>query len=297
MRITIVPASPRTAQATIRALLADTLAPTIRGVYRNLARVPDEFKSNPCFEAVQGDIEDAASLDFSGSDVVFVVPPPIFDDRDTVEHTKVVCRNVKDAVQKAGVKKLVLLSSVGGQYSEGVGEILTNHTSEVVLRDAASQVVILRPSYFMDNWAPALETIPDGYFYTYILPVDLKIPHVAFKDIGETAAKELLSTAPLKESPYVFEIHGPEYSSLDVQRAWEEASGKNLEMRTVEKEGLEEYFGVALGPVRAGKYAEMMRAVLPGGVMYENPEPVEEVKKVGTELLGVFREMLGAGAA
>jgi nucleoside-diphosphate-sugar epimerase len=121
MHITVVAASPRTAQATIRHLLADASAPAVKGIYRNLSRVPEEFKANTRFEAVKGDIEDGASLDFSGSDAVFVVEPPIFDERDTVQHTKDVSENVKAAIQRAqSVKRLVLLSSVGAQYDHGI---------------------------------------------------------------------------------------------------------------------------------------------------------------------------------
>src|SRR5690242_13569983 len=54
MHITVVPASPKTGQATIRALLADPSNPTVKGYYRDLSKVPAEFKSDPRFEAVQG---------------------------------------------------------------------------------------------------------------------------------------------------------------------------------------------------------------------------------------------------
>jgi len=197
MHITVVPASPRTAQATIRHLLVDASAPTVRGVYRDLSRVPDEFKTSPRFEAVQGDIENAASLDFSGSDAIFMVQPPVYDERDSVEYTKTVSENVKAAIRKAtSIKKLVHLSSVGAQYDHGTvsyargvhvevrtdmskGEILTNHTSEVVLRDAASEVVFVRASYFMENWASSIATVTkESFLYTSVTPVDFAWPHV-----------------------------------------------------------------------------------------------------------------------
>ncbi len=120
MHITVVPASTKTSQAAIRTLLADASGPTVRGVYRNLARVPEEFKVNPRFEAMQGDIEDADSLDFSGSDAVMTVQPPHYDGRDTIAHAKKVSENTKAAIQKAGsVKRLVYISSQGAQYDQG----------------------------------------------------------------------------------------------------------------------------------------------------------------------------------
>jgi uncharacterized protein YbjT (DUF2867 family) len=120
MQITVVPASPRTGQAAIRALLADASNPTVKGYYRDLAKVPAEFTSNPRFEAVQGNVEDAATLDFAGSDAVFNITPPLYEDQDIVAHARLVSENVKAAVKKAdSVQRLVLLSSMGAQYDHG----------------------------------------------------------------------------------------------------------------------------------------------------------------------------------
>jgi uncharacterized protein YbjT (DUF2867 family) len=121
MHITVVPASTRTGQAAIRALLADPTNPTVKGIYRDLSKVPAEFKSHPRFAAVQGNVEDASTLDFTGSDAVLNITPPVYDERDFVAHARMVSENAKAAIQKAGsVKRLVLLSSVGAQYDHGV---------------------------------------------------------------------------------------------------------------------------------------------------------------------------------
>ena len=120
MQVTVVPASPRTGQAAIRALLADASNPTVKGYYRDLAKVPAEFKSNPRFEAVQGDVDNGATLDFSGSDAVFHITPPLYENIDVVERSRLVSENVKAAIKKASVKRLVLVSSMGAQYDHGV---------------------------------------------------------------------------------------------------------------------------------------------------------------------------------
>lgn len=120
MHITVVPASPKTGQAAIQSLLAHSFGPKVKGYYRNLSRVPEDFKSNPRFEAVQGDVEDRASLDFSGSDAVFNITPPLYEEKNIIAHARLVSENVKAAVKKAGsVKRLVLLTSVGAQYDHG----------------------------------------------------------------------------------------------------------------------------------------------------------------------------------
>jgi len=122
MQVTVVPASPKTGLATIRALLSDPAQPTlqVKGYYRDLSRVPAELMANPRFQAVQGDVEDAATLDFSGSAAVFNITPPLYEEKEVVPHARLVSENVKAAIAKAGsVTRLVLLSSVGAQYDQG----------------------------------------------------------------------------------------------------------------------------------------------------------------------------------
>jgi uncharacterized protein YbjT (DUF2867 family) len=171
------------------------------------------------------------------------------------------------------------------------GEIITNHTSEVVLKDAAPEVVFIRASYFMNTWIESVDTVKnEGFFYSVVTPSDFAWPQIAVQDIGEEAAKELLSTAPLKSNPYIFELHGPRlYSSIDTQKAFSEAAGREIELRSVPKEGLLEFFGHFLGPLRAQTYVDMTVGFLPGGIIYENPQPTAEVRKGKTELLDVFK--------
>ena len=301
MRFTILPASPKTAQAAIRTLLADPSAPQIRGVYRDLARVPAEFAANPRFEAVQGNIDDPASYagHLVGTDGVFHVQPPVYNpERNLAKDTTRISEGLKDGIKKSGtVKRLVYVSSMGAQYSEGTGEIIANHVAEGVLKDAAPEVVFVRCGYFMENWAAALETIPEaGFFFTTYEPLDLKLPHIATQDIGQTCAGELLTTGnTLKAVPYIFDLQAPNmYSSVDVHKAWEEAAGKTLEMKLIPKEGLAEFYGAVFPPPVAESYVEMNTALLPGGIIVEDPNPTGETRYGKTELVDVFKQLLGA---
>ncbi|KAK1829752.1 hypothetical protein QBC39DRAFT_262294 [Podospora conica] len=300
MHITILPASPKTAQATIRALLAAGPAVTgIRGIYRDPSRAPAEFTSDPRFEAARGDLGDPASYaaHLEGTDAVFHVQPPLFDPEVClVEYTRKVAGGVRDAVQKAGVRRLVVVGSMGAQYERGTGEIISNHVAEGILKDAAPEVVVVRCGYFVENWAAALQTITEGFFFTTFTPTGLKLPHIAIKDIGQTCADELLATGKgLKASPYIFDLQGPrKLSSEDVHKAWEEAAGKKLEMKVIPREGLAEFWGAVFPPEVAKSYVEMNEALLPGGIIVEDPNPTGETRYGKTEAVEVFRELLGA---
>lgn len=121
MRVSIAAAGTQTGAATIRAIIKANPTTEIHALYRNLDKVPQEFKSHATFHAVKGNIDDALTLDFSGSNAVLVMTPPIFEDIDVLAHTKNVCNGVKEAIEKAGtVKRIVLLSSVGAEFDKGV---------------------------------------------------------------------------------------------------------------------------------------------------------------------------------
>ncbi|KAA8644211.1 hypothetical protein EYZ11_012550 [Aspergillus tanneri] len=301
MHIAVVPASSQTGKATIRVLLNDQqVAPTVQGVYRNLSKVPSEFTCHTNFRSVQGNIGDVTTLDFSGIDAVFLTPPPCYDGSDSVEFTRSVCNNVKAAIQKSGtVKRLVLLSSVGAQLPSGTGEIVTNHTAETILRDAAPEVVFVRCAYFMENWATVLETIKSEhpFFFSTITPLDYKVNMVAVKDIAQSVAAQLLATSSpqtLPESPYIYELYGPRlYTPRDVQAAFQQAAGKDVEIKPVEKSELREFFGKVLPPSLADGFTEMTVSFLPGGVMTQDVldkfNPI--VKRGKTELVEVIGEL------
>lgn len=121
MRIVVAPASPRTGRATIEALLQDALSPTVTGVYRDKSKVPAEFTSNPCFEAVQGNVGDADSLDFGEADVVVTISPPHYSGKpDPITAARTNAENVLKAVRNSeSIKRLVYVSSVGAEHESG----------------------------------------------------------------------------------------------------------------------------------------------------------------------------------
>ncbi|KAG9506285.1 hypothetical protein J7337_003267 [Fusarium musae] len=271
MQVTIAPASNKTSTAAIRSLLSQNPKAQVTGLYRDLKKVPDEFSSAGNFTAVQGDVGDVNTLDFSGSDAVLMVLPPAYDGRDIVEHAKRISNNVKTAIERAGsVGRLVLLSSVGAEFSEDVGELKTNHISEQVLKTTdIPEVIIIRCSYFMENWTMSVETLkgPNPFFFSTITPLDFNIAMVAIKDIGEALATQLTRDWTPPSKPCILELRGPEpYSPLDVQKAFSRALGKNVEIKAVEKEDLAEFYGKIFAPQIVNDWVEMSTCFLPGGI-------------------------------
>jgi uncharacterized protein YbjT (DUF2867 family) len=132
MRVTVVPASTKSGVATIRSLLSKPVQ--VRGIYRDLSKVPGEFLTETNFSAVEGNASDKGALDLTGSDAVLAIIPPVFDGRDLIEHAKKISSNIKTAIELAGtVKRLVLLSSGGAEFSEGVVRVYPRIHSMILL--------------------------------------------------------------------------------------------------------------------------------------------------------------------
>jgi putative NADH-flavin reductase len=118
--ITVLPASTKVGKEAIRLLLASPAHPTIRGIYRDTSKAPDEYTSHPNFNAVKGDVATEEGLDFSNSDAVLYVPPPTYEIIDQSDWAKQTANNVKGALKKSGVKRLVVLSGLGSHNDHGI---------------------------------------------------------------------------------------------------------------------------------------------------------------------------------
>ncbi|KAM3439808.1 hypothetical protein NHJ13734_003541 [Beauveria thailandica] len=296
MRITIVPAGPKTSAATIRRLLQE--APTdvdVYGIYRNLSKVPEDFESHENFHAVYGDVEDASSLDVGGSDAVMTSTPPFLSGQDPFVKAEQVSRNVKDAIERAGgVKRLMLLSSLGAEFEQGVGEIKTNHIAEKILQNTnVAEILFVRCAYFMENWTLFnRQTLkgPEPYFNSVITPLDFQLPMVAVEDIGSTFAAELLSAHAPPTKPYVFALHGPrEYSPNDVHVAFSEAMEKQVAVKAIAKDKMADFFSALFPPNLVGIWVEMSSSFLPGGIASPGSK--------GLDNLDIVRGQVGLGKA
>jgi hypothetical protein len=123
MEITIVPASSSVGHATIRKLLASPSQPTIRAIYRNVDKAPEEFRKNSRFAAVRGDVG-SGELSFGSSEAVLYVPPMVVDGSDTDEFAIRAANNVKQAIERAKtVKRLISQSALASQFD---GVVSTN---------------------------------------------------------------------------------------------------------------------------------------------------------------------------
>lgn len=156
--------------------------------------------------AAIGSVQDAGFVasTFVGADAVFVMVPPNFRVSDLMAYCREVGNNYAGAVQAAGVKRVVYLSSWGAHLSEGTGGILAAHEVEGILGELSGvAITFLRPTYFYSNLYGYVGMIKQQGAITANYGGDDKIPMVAPGDIAAAAAEELESSSSGKNVRYV----------------------------------------------------------------------------------------------
>lgn len=105
-------------------------------------------------KAAVGSISDVAFLThtFQGADAVYAMIPPTLEPSDWKGYIGKMGQNYADAIQAAGIKKVVHLSSIGAHLPEGVGPVSGIHRSEVALNKLEGvDIKHLRPGNFYTN--------------------------------------------------------------------------------------------------------------------------------------------------
>lgn len=147
-------------------------------------------------EAHAGSLNDTAFLTdvYRGVDGVFALIPPDYQSNDYRAFQIEVSKSHVEAIKSSGVENVVALSSIGAHLTEGAGIVQGLHDFENHLGELNEvSILILRPSYFMENIFMQLEVIKNmGICGTPIAP-DVSQPMVATRDIAAVAYKRMTS--------------------------------------------------------------------------------------------------------
>ncbi|MGB8060528.1 MAG: NmrA family NAD(P)-binding protein [Candidatus Sulfotelmatobacter sp.] len=165
----------------------------VRVVGRNSAHLqPLSAKGAEAFIA---DATDASALAkaFQQADSAYVMIPPNPISTDPLGYANRVSDAIAAAVQSAGTKNIVALSSVGAEQASGTGPVVGLYNLEQKLNQIGSaNVLYLRAGYFMENTLPQVEAIRKMGYAVGPLRPDLKLHMIATRDIGTAAADVLL---------------------------------------------------------------------------------------------------------
>ncbi len=179
----------------------------VRVVGRNAAHLQAHAAQGA--EIFIGDITDAAALTkaLQNAESAYVMIPPNPTSNDFRAFQDRVSDAIATAVQNAGVKNVVSLSSIGADKASGTGPVVGLYNLEQKLNQIdALNVLHLRAGYFMENTLPQVGAIRMVGSAVGPIRADLKLPIIATRDIGEAAADALLR--PISRGKQTQELQG-----------------------------------------------------------------------------------------
>ncbi|MCY1047665.1 NmrA family NAD(P)-binding protein [Corallococcus sp. bb12-1] len=163
-------------------------------ISRNPEKVADLAKLGA--KVVEGSIDEKATLDaaFQGAEALFWLSPPLARP-DFITWAQNAGTQAAALVKAHGVKRVVVLSSVGAQNGPGTGPVSVLKPVEEAFKAAAPHVTSLRAGFFMENLLRDVAAIAHaGAIYTST-PPDKAFPMVAVADIASKAAEVLLDAS------------------------------------------------------------------------------------------------------
>lgn len=218
-------------------------------------------------------LDDVSALTkaFEGAKGVYLLVPPNYGAEAWLVDQRQRMDRAAEAVQKSGVEHVVLLSSVGGHLHGGTGPIRAASYGEHALGCIAKRLTILRPCYFMDNWAPVIGAAKaQGVLPTFIAP-PAKIPMISTKDIGRIGAEQLMAGGYGKQ---IVEMAGPEeYSPDQAASALSQILRKTVTAQHAPLSAVVPTFkSFGFSDEAARLFEEMYTAFSKGAIGYEHPD-------------------------
>lgn len=224
-------------------------------------------------EVAVASLDDGSALikAFEGAKGVYLLVPPNYGAEAWLADQRARMDRAAEAVKKSGVQHVVFLSSVGGHIAGGTGPIRAASYGEQALGRTAKRLTILRPSYFIENWAPVIGAAKaEGVLPTFIAP-QAKIPMTSTKDIGRIGAEQLMAGGSAKQ---IVELAGPEdYSPDHVAAALGQLLGKPVTAQHAPLSAVVPTFkSFGFSDEAAKLFEEMYTSFSTGAIGYETPD-------------------------
>jgi uncharacterized protein YbjT (DUF2867 family) len=221
-------------------------------------------------EVAIASLDDEAALTraFAGASGVYVLVPPDMQSTSFLTEKQRTVDSVARAIDASKVAHVVLLSSIGAQHDGGTGPIRGLHYAEQRLAKTSAKLTAVRAAYFLENWGAAFAALPQGKLPTFLVP-DQKIPMVATKDIGITAARALLE--PPASKTEIIELSGArDYDARDIAKILGKIVGKDLQVDPAPTSVVASVLtGFGISANVAGLIQEMYEGIASGLVAHE----------------------------
>jgi len=142
----------------------------------------------------EGNLEDENSIAaaLENIDAAYLMIPPNYQAEQFTEYQIRIADNYRNAVISSGLKKAIILSSVGAHLKEGAGVVQGLHFFERNLQSIEGlDLLILRPTYFLENGLGMAGLAKNMGIIGSPVDPTVKIPMVATKDIADFAINAL----------------------------------------------------------------------------------------------------------
>ncbi|WP_337965325.1 NAD(P)H-binding protein [uncultured Flavobacterium sp.] len=157
-------------------------------------------------KAAIGSVSDADFLKntFAETDAVFALTPPNMGGSNVIANTIDAGKAIATAIAAAGVKRVVMLSSIGADLPEGTGPIKGLYNIEKIYETLENvSVTFLRAGFFYNNLYANVPMIKGAGIIGSNYAAETVIPFVHPENIATAAAEELVKTTSGKNIRYI----------------------------------------------------------------------------------------------
>lgn len=226
---------------------------------------------------------------FRGGTTAFVITPENPASKDILEDTRRIVNHYKNAIQAAGIKKVVALSCIGTHIDSNTGNVWMSRILEQELDSLDIAKVYIRPSYYFSNWLGYLDTVKQYGVLPSFFPEDLKLDMHSPVDLAKFIGQVM--TRPISSGKDIYELTGPQrYSPLDVADTFSTLLDKKVEVQVIPgAQWRETLMAAGFTDNTAANLSDMTQAVVDGTLV---PEWPGKVVKLDTSLEQYMEEQL-----
>jgi len=165
----------------------------VRVIGRSISRLQPLIDQGA--QATFGSLDDPEFLTeaFEGAKSVFAMIPSNLEAENYRKYQGQISDALIEGIERAEVRNVVALSSLGAHLPEGTGPIKGLFDFEQKLDKLADvNVLILRPAFFMENLFQGIQVMRNTGMNGSALRPDVFTPMIATRDIAEFAAKSMV---------------------------------------------------------------------------------------------------------
>jgi uncharacterized protein YbjT (DUF2867 family) len=236
---------------------------TVKGIVRNEEKAAI-LKSKGADTAI-ADAHNLPALKaaFRNGSALFALTPETGKEKDVLGETNDILVNYRVAAEATGIQKIVALSSMGAQHSEGTGNLLMSHMLEHAFNGIGITRVFVRPAYYYSNWMNYLDLAKEQEILPTFFPVDMKVMMISPEDVAAFVAETMLGN---DEDGTIYELAGPaSYSSAEVAAVFSNVLGKEVKAQQIPREQWDATLArIGFSPDGVKNFIEMTQAVIDG---------------------------------